>query len=80
MTDAAIVYVTKRSLTMTPPGWLIYHAPATRDYGTRTWCGLMIWSNDQREWQTVPIRRDIATCFARACEVCAPWMPEEEEL
>ena len=71
MTDASIVYVTGRTITMHAPGIGIYHLPARRDYRTRTWCGRTIWSNDQRDWGLVPMRRDIASCFARICERCA---------
>ena len=70
MRDASIVYVTDRTLTMAPPGRAVYHVPAHRDYRTRTWCGRVIWSNDQRDWGLVPMRRDNASCFARVCERC----------
>jgi hypothetical protein len=70
MSYCEIVYVTNRSLTMTPPGDVIYHLPARRNYRERTWCGLTLWSVDQRDWQVVPVRRDTAECFARICENC----------
>jgi hypothetical protein len=76
MSDAVIVYVTGRSLTMRAPETVVYHLPATRDYGTKTWCGRTIWSNDQREWGLVPLRRDTARCFAYCCQTCSPWEPD----
>ena len=76
MTDAGIVYITGRSLTMVAPGTVVYHKSSHRDYRTHTCCGITIWSNDQREWTLVPLRRDIATCFARLCERCYTEAPE----
>jgi hypothetical protein len=70
---AQIVYVTNRSLTMTPPGEVAYHLPSHTAYRERTWCGLTLWSADQRDWQVVPVRRDTADCFARICEKCEVW-------
>ena len=79
MSDASIVYITDRSLTMAAPGMGVYHKAAMRGYGQRTGCGITIWSNDQREWTLVPLRRDIATCFARLCERCFTEAPEQDE-
>ena len=76
MSDSGIVYITSRSLTMLPPGTVVYHKSAMRDYRTRTCCGIVFWSNDQRESTLVPLRRDIATCFARLCERCYTEAPE----
>ena len=112
MSDATIVYVTARSLTMLAPDTVVYHVPrgadtrpavprpghgpmtlgelfqtaattlpyyvpANRDYRMRTWCGLVIWSNEQQDnGRLVPLRRDTASCFASCCQTCSPWEPD----
>jgi hypothetical protein len=77
MSDATIVYVTARSLTMSVPDTVVYHVAASRDYRMRTWCGLVIWSNEQQDnGRLVPLRRDTASCFASCCQTCSPWEPD----
>ena len=78
MSDAAIVYVTQRSLTMLQAGLAVYHVPSHSLYRTRTCCGRTIWSADRRDWGLVAMRRDIATCFARICDRCDEY-PEAME-
>jgi hypothetical protein len=70
VSDAGIVYVTERALSMAPVGAAIYHVPSHSLYRKRTCCGLTIWSNDHLDWGLVPMRRDIASCFARICDRC----------
>ena len=76
MTDASLVYITRRSLTMTAPGTVVYHMATRGGWGERTGCGITIWSNDRREWTLVPVRRDIAKCFSRLCTICRTEMPQ----
>lgn len=73
MSDASIVYVTERTLSMAPVGVAVYHVPSHSLYRMRTCCGRTIWSNDQRDWGLVSMRRDIAESFARICDRCAEY-------
>jgi hypothetical protein len=72
--DASVVYITRRSLTMHPPGRLTYHvvARSTR-YSYRTGCGIELWSSGWEPGQqsaAIAIRRDVASRIARPCRVC----------
>lgn len=69
--NASLCWVTGRSLTMYPPGSVVYHLPTNRDYRTHTWCGLVIWSNDGVDSGLVPMRIDNAESFARLCAGCS---------
>lgn len=78
MSDASIVYVTGRTLTMSAPGIGVYHWPDRRGYCERTYCGRVIWTSDQRPSRFVPLRVDIASGFARVCEFCEAYGEGEE--
>lgn len=72
--DASIVYISRRSLTMHPPGRISYHLPSRRTrYSERTGCGIELWSSGWepgRESVVVAVRRDVASRIARPCRVC----------
>lgn len=70
MSGATLVWVTERTLTMLPMGVGVYHYPSHADYRMRTFCGLVIWNNDQSRASLVPLRRDIANTFADVCQIC----------
>ena len=73
MSDTRIVFIARAALTLYAPGngLGVYHLPAERHYRTRTYCGIDIWNNDQRESSVIPIRRDAASLIARLCAHCA---------
>ena len=73
--DASIVYISRRSFTMHPPGRSTYHLPSRRmtRYTDRTGCGIELWSSGWepgRQSSLVAIRRDVASRIARPCLVC----------
>lgn len=70
MSGASLVLVTERTLTMLPRGVGVYHYSSHANYRMRTFCGLVIWNNDQSRSSLVPLRRDIANTFADICRVC----------
>lgn len=72
--DASIVYITRRSFTLNPPGKMTYHRPSRhRRHSDRTGCGIDIWSSG---WEPVElssliaVRRDVASRVARPCGKC----------
>lgn len=69
--DASIVFIEERSLTMARPGRCVYHLSRRWTYGSVTRCGRVIWSSDEDYKPTlVPIRRDNASRIGRPCLVC----------
>ncbi len=75
MPDASIVYISRRTLTMTAPGYGVYHLPRWR--ASKTPCGLVIW--DERVVSPlVPIRRDSAENIAQLCRNCENWSYTED--
>lgn len=71
--DASIVFIEGRSLTMARPGRGVYHLTRRWTYGSVTRCGRIIWTSnrgDDRTVTLVPIRRDNASRIARPCRIC----------
>ena len=73
--DASIVYITRRSLSMHPPGRSTYHRSTRRPtkFAYRTGCGIEIWSSGWEPGESsslVAVRRDVASRIARPCQVC----------
>lgn len=70
--DASVVFIEARSLTMARPGRCIYHLSRRWTYGSVTRCGRVIWrpSSDPGMVTLVPMRRDNASRIGRPCRVC----------
>lgn len=72
--DASIVYISRRSLSMHPPGKSVYHLTSRRrSHSIRTGCGIELWSSGwepHRESPLVAVRRDVASRVARPCNIC----------
>lgn len=72
--DASIVFIEGRSLTMARPGRGVYHLSRRWTYGSVTRCGRIIWaptsSPEHEKVSLVPIRRDNASRIARPCRIC----------
>ncbi len=72
--DASIVYISRRSLSMHPPGKSVYHRSSrTTKYSYRTGCGIELWSSGWEPGQgssLVAMRRDNASRIARPCRIC----------